>query len=40
MAISLDFYSQNKVTKGFDTTTNQFTVDNYSTLNTNGFDDI
>ena len=40
MAISLDFYSQNKVTKGSDTTTNQFTVDNYSTLNTNGFDDI
>ena len=40
MAISLDFYSQNNVTKGSDTTTNQFTVDNYSTLNTNGFDDI
>lgn len=40
MAIILDFYSQNKVTKGSNTTTNQSTVDNYSTLNTDGFDDI
>ena len=42
MAISLDFYSHNKLTKRSDTanTCNLFTEDNYSKLNTNGFDDI